>query len=1015
MHAIRTLPTSPPARRALAILLALLLGLSMLPLAAFADQDATPRAGLDAPGNVLAAVMEEGIQLSWDSVNNASHYNVYRGESSTGNWVPIGLQEGTSYLDTDLMPGATYYYYVVALDGEVPSPPSDVTYATWPSDMQTYAVSYFSNYPAGDQFNASGGEFAAGEFVALSSIASVGAEGADWSREGLAFMGWADRATGAVRQAGDILAMPRNALAFDAVWVPEGDAGNNTLVLDRDVLQPGESVSFTATGDRQDAVGTITGETRYVPSTWTIRPNSIDIPFAPEAPYAVSMAIPDVGSYTVEVLFAQETYDSTSNSWVPGGSATLTADFSVQEAQTYPVVYFRDYPEGADATSADQGSFPADSHIVLSDISSVGTSGVDWSRTDYKFTGWKDMIDGTLLQPGAVVMPDRPLLLSAVWSAPSKVTYIAPFADDGTVPVDDRGYYANDTVTVSSLIPTRSDSGLTFGGWRDFVTGQVFQPGGEFAMPEGGVVLLALWAEHADAGNNTLVLDSNVLRPGDMVFLTATGDRQDAVGSAGGETRFVPKSWGIVSLYNDLPFYAEYPFVASTLMNQLGSYTATATFEEQFYNICCDQWLPTGNTTTLTADFVVKDDTNPVSYYRNHSPEDAFVAPGGDYAPGSLVFLSAITSVGTTGDDFTRDGYRFMGWSTDRTDVWGADVVTLMPDGPLDLYATWSLLHPVTYDGDGADGGIVPVDDNQYVAGDLVDVPRDTPTKTGYTFGGWVNTYTGLVHQPGGAFYMTDDGANLKALWAEHADAGNNTLVIENDDLAVGDTVRFTATGDRQDAVGSAGGETRFTPVSWVIEPGFTYQFFANQFPFTDSAVMNAPGNYTLTAVFVEEFFNICCDRWEPTGQCVSLSAPFTVRAPGAYAVVYDGNGHDGGTVPVDALAYAKDDAVTVAAGEPTKAGHAFAGWKADHDGKVYRAGDTFAMPEGGARLVAQWTPQAAPVPNGNQPAKPGTPATLSKAGFLPKTGDEAVPFVLLGVAAAAGALGVRSLRRKAE
>ncbi|MBX9035182.1 InlB B-repeat-containing protein [Gordonibacter massiliensis (ex Traore et al. 2017)] len=1099
MHTIRALSPSPPARRALAALLALLLALSMLPLSAFADQGAASRAPLDPPPDHFQAqaLSSSTILLTWDPVTDAQSIGIYRYNPVSDDYDMIDEvgSDTTFYIDQLLEANTTYYYAIDCCKDGVRSYWSDFIGAKTLSDKVAHELTYYCVYPDGlEMIPVLGGSFFQDDSVTLPDISSVGGE--DWSRSDLRFLGWRNAADGLVYQAGTRFSMPDEAAELQAVWeapnkvtylgngavdgtvpvdnqkyfpgdpvtvsslvpaspkpeltfsswlnsatghlaqpgdtfvMPESDvvlfalwadnadAGKNALELDKNYLRPGEAVSFTATGDRQDAVGGTNGETRYLPMSWTIEPLHRDVSFSHTFPFTESVVIQDPGTYTLKAFFVKQAYDSTSDSWkAAGGNATLTTDFVVREAQqTNPVLYRCDYPIGGGGLFEYGGDFAASDHVTLSDITSVGTNGADWSRPDLKFVGWQDEFGQVMSAGTEVLMPDRPLELTAVWEIPHQVLYLGNGANPDSVPVDSQSHFAGDLVAVSPNIPVWP--GHTFTGWLSLTDNLTYQPGDMFAMPENDVLLLAQWsgqsgASEADADKNTLVLDNDVLYLGEPVSFTATGDRQDAAGVSDGDTRYVPVTW-TVDPFSDIPFTDRYPFTGSVIALNLGVQSVTVTFDKQIYNVSLGNWVSTGETATLSEPFIVLEQTNPLTYHRNFAPDDPVTANGGDFASNVLVPLSDITSVGGSEDWNTRSDYRFLGWSEDPTNAWGITTWYPMPDKPLDLYAVWGLLYPVTYDGDGADGGTVPVDDNKYVVGDLVDVSLDTPTKTGYTFGGWLNTCTGRVHQPGTSFYMTEDGANLKALWAEHADQGQNTLVIDDDDLISGEMMTFTATGHRQDVQGSAGGETRFIPVSWTIESVLPFLPFANQHPFTGSYVTNAPGTYTLTAVFVEEFYNICCGTWDPTGQCVSLSAPFTVRAPGAYAVVYDGNGHDGGTVPVDALAYAKDDAVTVAAGEPTKAGHVFAGWKADHDGKVYRAGDTFAMPEGGARLVAQWTPQAAPGPNG-QLAKPGTPAALSKAGFLPKTGDEAVPFVLLGVAAAAGALGVRSLRRKAE
>ena len=55
------------------------------------------------------------VQVSWDSVSAATHYQVYRAISPFSTITPIsGWQSGTTYDDTTVLPGVTYYYWVKA-------------------------------------------------------------------------------------------------------------------------------------------------------------------------------------------------------------------------------------------------------------------------------------------------------------------------------------------------------------------------------------------------------------------------------------------------------------------------------------------------------------------------------------------------------------------------------------------------------------------------------------------------------------------------------------------------------------------------------------------------------------------------------------------------------------------------------------------------------------------------------------------------------------------------------------
>jgi len=71
----------------------------------------------DAPQNVLASIGQftDKVVVSWDSVFPATHYRVYRAESSSGEKTALGNWHGaTSFDDTGATPGVDCYYWVKA-------------------------------------------------------------------------------------------------------------------------------------------------------------------------------------------------------------------------------------------------------------------------------------------------------------------------------------------------------------------------------------------------------------------------------------------------------------------------------------------------------------------------------------------------------------------------------------------------------------------------------------------------------------------------------------------------------------------------------------------------------------------------------------------------------------------------------------------------------------------------------------------------------------------------------------
>ncbi len=69
------------------------------------------------PQNVSATdgLYTNQVRITWNSVPGASYYRVYRAASSTGTKTALGSwQTGTTYYDTTVNPGTTYYYFVTA-------------------------------------------------------------------------------------------------------------------------------------------------------------------------------------------------------------------------------------------------------------------------------------------------------------------------------------------------------------------------------------------------------------------------------------------------------------------------------------------------------------------------------------------------------------------------------------------------------------------------------------------------------------------------------------------------------------------------------------------------------------------------------------------------------------------------------------------------------------------------------------------------------------------------------------
>ncbi|MDF2669147.1 MAG: hypothetical protein K0R67_1453, partial [Paenibacillus sp.] len=121
-----------------------------------ADEKSTVPA---APTSVTASVYNGTIQLSWNASSGATGYNVKRATVSGGSYTTIASNSpSTLYTDSTVTAGSTYYYIIVAVNGDGSSPDSTEVSITAPASA-----------PAGLSATGSSGS------VAVSWTASTGA------------------------------------------------------------------------------------------------------------------------------------------------------------------------------------------------------------------------------------------------------------------------------------------------------------------------------------------------------------------------------------------------------------------------------------------------------------------------------------------------------------------------------------------------------------------------------------------------------------------------------------------------------------------------------------------------------------------------------------------------------------------------------------------------------------------------------------------------------------------------
>ena len=86
---------------------------------------------ISSPTNLAATPGDSQITLNWDAVTGATGYNVKRSLTTGGPYETIATSvPGTSYVDTNVVNGTTYYYVVTAINADGESANSNEASAT---------------------------------------------------------------------------------------------------------------------------------------------------------------------------------------------------------------------------------------------------------------------------------------------------------------------------------------------------------------------------------------------------------------------------------------------------------------------------------------------------------------------------------------------------------------------------------------------------------------------------------------------------------------------------------------------------------------------------------------------------------------------------------------------------------------------------------------------------------------------------------------------------------------------
>lgn len=152
------------------------------------------------------------------------------------------------------------------------------------------------------------------------------------------------------------------------------NASNNSVSASPVTVAAGSITTLVAAGDRQNASGTVSGDERYIPVSWTSTETGMSGSFTASSGVYTSAYTPaSAGSYTVTATFQKQTYDGASWSDTASSTDTKTVEVTVMPADC--TVAFN--TNGGGAISNQTVSY-----------NNKIAKPADPTRTGYTFGGW---------------------------------------------------------------------------------------------------------------------------------------------------------------------------------------------------------------------------------------------------------------------------------------------------------------------------------------------------------------------------------------------------------------------------------------------------------------------------------------------------------------------------------------------------------------------------------------------------------------------------------------------------
>lgn len=437
----------------------------------------------------------------------------------------------------------------------------------------------------------------------------------------------------------------------------------------------------------------------------------------------------------------------------------------VEEFTVFDAIWdLQDYSINYEGNGNTSGGAPLDDRVYHMNDTAFAYRNT-FIKDGYRFTGWKNDADGSLYNPGdVIVIGTQDITLTAQWElAQFNIYYESNFYYDGvglgsgTAPVDNESYYMGEEAIVADNTGSLEKEGFYWAGWNtawDY-TGTFYKPGDVIEIESRPIFLYAQWATfkpHVYYDGNgesegTVPVDPTEYKMGEEASVSEnTGNL--------GKTGYHFTGWNTAA---DGSGEAYLPAESLPVWDQ--DITLYAQWEKIKYKVDYDVNGATAGTAPVDVNEYHMGDT--VTVYDNI---------GNLEKPGSY-FMGWKT---------TEDGTGLLYEAGDKFAVETQDVT---------LYAQWGLTeYNIYYDGNGNTQGTLPIDTSPYYIGDEVTVLDNagSMTKTRFHFGGW-NTAedgSGKTYLPGSACVMEVEGVILYALWIK--DPVTITYLEKTDDSPVG-------------------------------------------------------------------------------------------------------------------------------------------------------------------------------------------------------------------------------------